>query len=120
MRRIAYSQIFEQSCQLAFGQRTANTEDAATLQVFADNRLNEFWSDFFWPDVSAVEQRWFRPWYVEGNTYLEGDEVYHDPSDTYYRCLSEIDAAPAEYVDGAWNLDGSHWAYCLPEYSADW
>ena len=72
MRRVAYSKVFEQACQLAFGQRTANSEDAATLQVFLDGRLDEFWSDFFWPDVCLVEQRWFRPWYVDGGNYILG------------------------------------------------
>ncbi|HAB17831.1 MAG TPA: hypothetical protein DCE44_15425 [Verrucomicrobiales bacterium] len=119
MRRVAYSQIFEQACQLAFGQRTANTEDAATLQVFLDNRLNEFWSDFFWPDVSAVEERWFRPWWVDGDTYLEGTEVYHAPSDAYYRCLDETSIEPATFVDGQWVVETTDWAVCQAEYSGE-
>ena len=128
MRSVTYESILQKVCQLCTGESEAGREDQATLNVFIDERVSQYWREFFWPEACEVEQRTFRPPYDETKDYLPSSatvprEVYYPPTRSYYQCVNGSFAAspeaPAYLESGTWVVNKGFWAPSTPDYSGD-
>lgn len=131
MRSVTYESILQKVCQLCFGQSEANLEDQATLSIFIDERLSQYWREFWWPEACEVEERTFRASYSSATNYTASTataatEVYFAPTQSYYQCLRPNGPGttvkpPATLVGATWTDDLGYWAPSAPDYSGnDW
>ena len=124
MRRVTYKSVLGKAGSLWTGESVPTTEDAATLNVFINQRAAEHWESFWWPELTPSEERQFRANWASGTTYgapsaTSAVEVYYPKAQKYYQSLhsSNTGNAPATGTDLAEN--SAHWAECAPEYSED-
>jgi hypothetical protein len=105
------------------GEESVSAADAAALNRFIRKRTREFWCRFWWPELMAVEKRFFRAEYTTGTAYVAGDEVYYAKTDRYYQALKGFTGAggtvPATGSAGNYVLNAAYWAESEGEYSAD-
>jgi hypothetical protein len=94
------------------------TEQLARVKVNLFVRLA--WQAFFWPDITPIEKRRFRPVYASATAYDEEAQVYFPPADKYYQALQATTGnAPATLVGGEYEDNSEFWAECQAGYGAD-
>ena len=65
------------------------------------------------------EERWFRDHYVDGTSYVAGNEVFYTATQTYYQAVQASSGeAPAVQVSGVWTLNAEYWSPALRRYVA--
>jgi hypothetical protein len=63
-------------------------EQADSITEYINAWLEQFWFHGWWPEWTYTEERQYRADWSENLTYIEGDEVYLESTDTYYRALA--------------------------------
>lgn len=111
----------------------ATAADVAAVLDFMSDRLATAKEYYRWPVYTIVDQRFFRAVWAEADTYAVADEVYYEPTDTYYTCLAitvageDPEDTPAKWeeltvfnreVDYA-QPDEERIAICIGAYDAD-
>ena len=121
MRTVTYKSIFEGALRMRNEDpSTAITSVKLALAEFVNQGLSdchEFWR---WPELVAVEQRFFRDMYAAGTAYAAGAEVYFPATQLYYRALQATTGhAPAALADGSYATNGTYWWECSQEIAGD-
>jgi hypothetical protein len=70
----------------------ASTADVEAMLDMVSDRLATAKEYYRWPVYTIIEQRFFRPLWLAGSTYAADAEVYYEPTDKYYVCLSATSA----------------------------
>ena len=102
MRRVSYASVLERAAVLFNGDPDPTAEDAALLNVFLNRRLEECWQQYWWPEWTPVEKRYFAPFWDVAETYHAGDFVYYSPGDEYYQCLPLVTVGTVPGTSEAW------------------
>lgn len=115
-----------------------DTIEFATLRTWLDQRLRQAWTYYAWPEVLAVERRYYRPFWatmgpildeagspildtngeymLEPEVYDAGDEVFYPATDKYYVCLANGTVTRPADADGVLR---TNWAELADNYLAD-
>jgi|GEM_PF-1258056 len=115
MRRIAYSFVLAQASRLCYGNQSLDDEETARLKALINKRAQEYWESFFWPELTIVEQRTFRPIYDPQVTYAPGTELYWPLQEAYYMTLQPVYNIPPTDDEG--NINSAYWALCAGSYN---
>lgn len=98
--------------------------DPANLSVDEQGLLNRAFARrfqfayeaFWWPELTALEQRYFRPAWNAGATYAPQSEVLFLQTKQYYCCLQANTNQPPTDANGIPNL--AYWATSQPSYGS--
>lgn len=119
MRRVTYQSVEDRwAVLMGMVPGEISTADLAKSRAAINHWLREFWEHFYWPDLTLVEKRFFRPLWNGTDTYAAAAERYHVASGAYYQSLrgSNTNHAPAD-ADG--EVDYEWWYPCQAEYDGD-
>lgn len=76
MRTVNYSEVLQLVCELAgFTYSTTPTETLLRLRGHISRRFRSIWECDYWPELTRVQQRYYRPVWTAGTTYAAGAEV---------------------------------------------
>lgn len=96
-----------------------STANAATLQRYLSENLDDAQSAAWWPDLMRIENRAYRlAWDSTSASYVAGDEVWYDLSRKYYRALRAVPAGTAP-CDSNGDETSAYWAECQTTYIAN-
>lgn len=134
MRTVPYKSVLDRLAGYLGEADGIGSEDAILL----NNKVNLFvrlgWEFYWWPELTVIERRTFRPGWNAGTDYpaptaTQPTEVFFPtpgagqfPTDVgnYYQALQENTGQPcANLVNGAWVTKGAYWALSCSSYSAD-
>tara|TARA_B100001094_G_scaffold60571_1_gene56108 strand:- start:20791 stop:21630 length:840 start_codon:yes stop_codon:yes gene_type:complete len=60
----------------------------AGLGPLISDRVREAWEHDYWPELTRIDQRWYRADYAGGTAYATGDFVYDPTGDKYYKAVA--------------------------------
>jgi hypothetical protein len=112
MRTVTYQSVLEGTLRMAGEDpTTALLSDKLRFSEFLASALGECHEYWRWPELVALEQRWFRETFDAYPTAIPaGVEVYYPPAEKYYRCIRATGGVPpATLTGGAWVTGKSYW-----------
>lgn len=121
MRTVTFKSVIDGICRgLAYDPaRDLNASRFASLTEYVNQRMIEGWKFAFWPELTACEQRWYRPWYAAAEAVTAGQERFYGPTGQYYQALqNSTGQKPATTTDGVTYVENSaFWAVSAATYS---
>lgn len=125
MRTVTYKSVVNQISGY-FGEADGmSAEDKVLAGNLINTRYRGALEYFFWPELTLIEQRQFRPSWAVGTTYAASTataavERYYVPAQRYYQCLvagtGNLPATGAGFTENS-----AFWAECQGSYSGpDW
>jgi len=117
MKTISFEELLREVMALWTGRNELpDTEHYPRLRGKMDLSLQIAWSREFWRDLMRIERRFFRPNWVNGTSYVQGDEVYDQNSQGYFQCVRATSSqAP---TDSGLVENSGYWAACATAYTA--
>jgi hypothetical protein len=77
MRTVNYNEVLQLVSELAgFTYSTLPADLALRLRGHISRRLREIWECDYWPELTRMEERRYRPVWTAGDTYTAGTEVF--------------------------------------------
>lgn len=93
MRTIPFRTVLEDVLGLAgYPYDTASQTQLEMAARFVNRHVRQFWEWGPWPEWTRAEYRPLAETYNETITYVQGDVVYYDTTDTYYVCTAALSA----------------------------
>lgn len=122
MRTIPYSSL-ERGLAAIAGIDSENllAHEKAQFAEYINDATKFVWEHYPWPETVRVEERYFRPLWVEGVNYEIGDEVFF--KDKYYRKFLNYEPDTSENwedKDGWGDASRDWFPYISPEESSVW
>jgi hypothetical protein len=104
MRTVTFKDVMDK----VFRRRGMDSTAVSTIQQglvadFVNERMRKAWQYAFWPELTTLEERAYRPAYYATATYALGDEVW-DGSTKYYQSAQAANTGNA-LTDTAWWTD---------------
>ena len=134
MRSTPYQQLLLRLASY-FGEADGlSAEDAQLCAPKINLFVRLAWEYYWWPDVMALDKRYFRPVYNPATAYTgsvpgapvevflaqPGTGDFSTDTGAYYQALqASTGQVPATLVNGTWTENGAYWAESLSSYSAD-
>ncbi len=104
MRTVTYKSLLDGTLRLAGIDPTApSTSDKLKVMEALAQALRQAHEHWRWPELTIVDQRWFRPVWV-ADDYDEDFEVYHQDTDAYYRATAGATETDIPGESDAWEL----------------
>lgn len=125
MELIAFSSILRQAWGLLDGHDYSDTNNGMAVEDFrlirdtADLWLPEAWGYYWWPALTAIEKRRFRPVYSASENVTATTERFFIQEQKYYQALRAQSPAAQAPASAAGVENSAYWAECKPEYRAD-
>ena len=90
MRTVTFKSVLvalAQRCGLGPDPDDFTTIDADKLTSFIQDRYVEGFEWAFWPELTRLEQRQYRPSWLVGTAYVVGNEVFNEADELYYTSI---------------------------------
>lgn len=128
MRTVTYKSVREGVLRLAgLDPTAAAASDKLKAMEFIAQALKQAHEHWRWPELCAIEERYYRAVHVAGTTYAAPTttaavEVYFPATGGYYQTLkTATNHDPALLTDGEYALNTAYWAECAASYDGpDW
>ncbi len=126
MRRVPFQSVLELAARRYSGHDPAsgrlNALVAATLTGFLQTWVREFWQQWYWPELTLIEQRQFRADWASGTAYgaptvTAAVEVLHQRSGVYVQALRASTGEEPTDANGVFNF--AYWFPCQSSYEGD-
>lgn len=95
MRTVNYSEVLQLTCELAgFTYSTSPTELLLRLRGHISRRFRSIYECDYWPELTRIEKRYYRPFFTPGDTYAAAAEVFFSGNASavgaYYQTLRAL------------------------------
>lgn len=131
MKTTPYSKVLQSAAEMAGrvysdddGNVVLNEPEANSLRVFIRTALKHAWESAPWPELIPTERKLFAAPHDPLSTYNRGDIVWHEGTNNYYVCLTQVGQyySPADRYYNDW-VTSPFWGevaetYDVPEWSA--
>lgn len=113
MQTISYKRLLEAAVSVAgIPPQQVTQLIRSEWQDWLQLAIEWCWNAYGWPDLMRIEKHYYRPVWAVGSYPAEA-EIYHAPSDNYYKAVIETSAEPGSSDD--WMLlSGTNWSRYIP------
>ena len=108
MRTVTFQSVLNWVARRMLGdEANMSQQDANAFVDHINSWTRQAWERFFWPELTPLEQRWYRLQWLVGTTYAAGAEVWDVTTGAYWRALvSNTGNQPG--------ADGTNWQQVSP------